>query len=210
MLSKEQRAQIIDPALQRLYPSPLPPLVHKDAYTLLLAVLLSARCTDACVNRVTPALFALADTPLAMSQCSVVDVQAIIRSCGLSPQKAKAIVGLSQKLITEHAGQVPSNFEALEALPGIGHKSASVVMAQAFNQAAFPVDTHIYRMAHRWKLSEARSISRVEADLKALFPKNRWISLHLQFIYYAREHCPARRCYGKECLLCKELNGEEG
>lgn len=209
MISQEL-IQFIDAELERRYPHPQPPLAHKDPYTLLAAVVLSARSTDAMVNRVTPRLFALADTPWAMGTSCVEAVQAIIRPCGLSPQKAKALVGLSQLLVERHQGAVPQTFEALEALPGVGHKTASVVLAQAFGIPAFPVDTHIARMAQRWGLSSAKSVSRIEADLKAAFPKNRWIALHLQMIYYARQHCPARQCFGKSCPICSYLLAHSG
>jgi endonuclease-3 len=191
--------------LSALYPDPRPPLAHKDPYTLLVAVVLSARSTDAKVNQVTPELFALADTPQAMALQPPERVQAIIRPCGLSPFKSRSLVGLSQCLLQDHGGRVPCSFEALEALPGVGHKTAGVVMAQAFGQPAFPVDTHIFRMAHRWGLSAAKSVDRVEKDLKAIFDPAHWARLHLQFIYYAREHCPARRCGGLSCQLCKAL-----
>lgn len=208
-LSKSERASILDHELQKRYPSPKPPLAHRNAYELLIAVLLSARSTDAMVNRVTPKLFEHACTPEAMAQCSYSEIQSLIRPCGLSPKKSKAIVDLSRILVDKYEGHVPKSFEELEALPGIGHKSASVVMAQAFGIEAFPVDTHIQRMAQRWRLSTAKSPSRIEKDLKAVFPKNRWIALHLQIIYYARAHCPARACYGLSCPLCSLLNTQK-
>lgn len=202
-MTKTQRAAFVLETLQTLYPDPPIPLHHRDPYTLLIAVLLSAQCTDARVNQITPQLWALADHPAAMAQCRVGDVQAIIRPCGLSPQKARAIVGLSQLLMTEHQGQVPSDFEALEALPGVGHKTASVVMAQAFGVPTFPVDTHIHRLAQRWGLSKGNSVVQTERDLKALFPQQHWNALHLQIIYYGREFCSARGCDGTVCFICR-------
>lgn len=197
-----ERAQYIDEKLAQLYPAPPIPLDHYDAYSLLVAVLLSAQCTDARVNIVTPELFRLASTPEAMAQQSVEAIQKIIRPCGLSPQKAKAIRNLSQILVAKHRGQVPSNFEDLEELPGVGHKTAGVVMAQAFGYPSFPVDTHIHRLAQRWRLTTGHSVTSTEADLKRLFPKDRWNQLHLQIIYYGREHCQARACFGLECEIC--------
>ena len=181
------------------------PLDHKDPFTLLLAVLLSAQCTDVRVNQVTPALFALADNPRDMMRVPVEAIREIIRPCGLSPRKSAAISGLSAILVDQHGGEVPADFEALEALPGVGHKTASVVMAQAFGVPAFPVDTHIHRLAKRWRLSPGRNVEQVERDLKKLFPREYWNKLHLQIIFYGREHCTARGCNGKSCLLCSEL-----
>lgn len=200
---KLERAQYIDAKLAELYPEPPIPLDHKDPYSLLVAVLLSAQCTDARVNTVTPALFSLADTPEAMAQQETDTIREIIRPCGLSPQKSKAIRNLSQILVEKHQGQVPDNFEDLEALPGVGHKTAGVVMAQAFGYPSFPVDTHIHRLAQRWKLTNGQSVTKTEADLKRLFPRERWNQLHLQIIYYGREHCQARACYGLECEICR-------
>jgi endonuclease-3 len=188
-----------------MYPATPVPLDHVDAYTLLLAVLLSAQCTDARVNLVTPGLFARAATPREMMEVPVEEVRELIRPCGLSPQKAKAIVELSRLLMERHGGEVPADFGALELLPGVGHKTASVVMAQAFGVAAFPVDTHIHRLAQRWKLTNGRSVEQTEADLKRLFPESRWNRLHLQIIFYAREHCTARGCDGTKCVLCRQL-----
>lgn len=202
MLKKERVAWIAK-TLAELYPAPPIPLDHKDAYTLLVAVLLSAQCTDARVNTVTPALWKLADNPFAMAKVPVENIEAIIKPCGLSPQKSKAIHGLSHILINEHHGEVPNNFADLEKLPGVGHKTASVVMAQAFGVPAFPVDTHIHRLAQRWKLSSGKNVAQTEADLKKLFPRDRWNALHLQIIYYAREHCSARGCDGTQCLICR-------
>lgn len=204
MTKKERAAYLLD-RLNQLYPETPIPLDHKDAYTLLIAVLLSAQCTDARVNTVTPALFALADNPRDMSHTPVEQVREIIRPCGLSPRKSVAIVELSRILMEEHDGQVPKDFAALEALPGVGHKTASVVMAQAFGVPAFPVDTHIHRLAKRWKLSSGKSVEQTEEDLKKLFPREKWNKLHLQIIFAGREHCTARGCNGKTCLLCREL-----
>ena len=202
MLKKERAAWIAD-KLTELYPDPPIPLAHTDAYTLLIAVLLSAQCTDERVNKVTPALWELANNPRDMSKKSAADIEKIIKPCGLSPQKAKAIRGLSEILINEHHGQVPNTFEELEKLPGVGHKTASVVMSQAFKVPAFPVDTHIHRLAQRWKLTDGRSVAQTETDLKKLFPREHWNALHLQIIYYGREHCSARGCDGTRCLICR-------
>jgi len=202
-LSKQGRADYIREKLQQLYPHPPIPLEHKDPYTLLIAVLLSAQCTDARVNTVTPALFALADNPYDMAKVPVEKIQEIIRPCGLSPQKSKAISVLSQMLVNEHDGKVPDDWEALERLPGVGHKTASVVMSQAFGHPAFPVDTHIHRLAQRWGLTNGKNVVQTEKDLKRLFPKETWNALHLQIIYYGREHCSARGCNGTVCEICK-------
>lgn len=199
---KKERAAFIDRHLQALYPNPPIPLDHTDSYSLLVAVLLSAQCTDARVNTVTPALFELAKTPAQMALVPVADIKAIIRPCGLSPQKSKAISVLSSMLVEIHAGEVPDNFADLEALPGVGHKTASVVMSQAFGHPAFAVDTHIHRLAQRWGLTKGKNVQQTEVDLKKLFPKERWIDIHLQIIYYAREHCQARNCFGLECEIC--------
>ncbi len=199
------RAAIIDRTLESLYPDVRVPLDHRDPYTLLVAVLLSAQCTDARVNLVTPQLFARAADPAAMARLPVSEIAAIIRPCGLSPAKSKAIHGLSVLLLERHGGQVPADFAALEALPGVGHKTASVVMAQAFGVPAFPVDTHIHRLAQRWKLTSGKNVVQTEADLKALFPEARWNKLHIQIILYGREHCTARGCDGTVCLLCRTL-----
>ena len=203
--TKAARAAWIDRRLAELYPETPVPLDHKDAYTLLIAVLLSAQCTDKRVNLVTPHLWAVADTPQAMAGVPVARIQEIIRPCGLSPQKAKAIAGLSRLLLERHGGQVPRTFEELEALPGVGHKTASVVMAQAFGVPAFPVDTHIHRLAQRWQLSNGRSVEQTEADLKKLFPCEHWNRLHLRIIFYGREHCTARGCDGTGCEICRTL-----
>jgi endonuclease-3 len=203
MLKKAQRVAFIDARLQALYPDPPVPLDHSDPFTLLVAVLLSAQCTDARVNQVTPALFARAATPADMAQLSPETIRAIIRPCGLSPQKSRAIATLSRMLLDEHDGKVPADFDALERLPGVGHKTASVVMAQAFGVPAFPVDTHIHRLAQRWGLSSGRSVTQTERDLKRLFPRERWNDLHLQIIFYGREFCTARGCDGRVCEICR-------
>ncbi len=204
-MTRAERAAFVDRRLEELYPETPVPLDHRDPYTLLIAVLLSAQCTDKRVNQVTPALFARADNPLAMARVPVEEIRAIIRPCGLSPQKARAIAGLSRILVEQHGGEVPRTFEELEALPGVGHKTASVVMAQAFGVPAFPVDTHIHRLARRWKLSSGRSVEQTERDLKALFPREHWNRLHLRIIFYGREHCTARGCDGTVCEICRTV-----
>ena len=204
-MTRAERARIVAERLEALYPDPPIPLEHRDPFTLLVAVLLSAQCTDKRVNLVTPALFALADTPEAMMQVPVDQIREIIRPCGLSPRKSQAISGLSRILVTRHGGQVPADFSALEALPGVGHKTASVVMAQAFGVPAFPVDTHIHRLAHRWGLTRGKTVEQTERDLKKLFPKSQWNTLHLQIIFYGRESCTARGCDGRTCPMCREL-----
>ncbi len=198
-----ERVDLIDCKLNELYPSPPIPLEHKDPFTLLVAVLLSAQCTDARVNKVTPELFSLADNPFDMSRQSVEAINQIVRPCGLAPRKAQAIKGLSEILLSKHEGEVPSTFDELEELPGVGHKTASVVMTQAFGHPAFPVDTHIHRLAQRWKLTNGKSVTQTEKDLKRRFPKERWNKVHLQIIYYGREHCQAHACHGLECMICK-------
>ena len=200
---KKERAAYIDQKLQELYPNPPIPLDHQDPYTLLIAVLLSAQCTDERVNKVTPHLFAQADTPNTMLQLSVEEIKAIIKPCGLSPRKSKAIWELSRILIDDHSGEVPADIATLEQLPGVGHKTASVVMSQAFGVPAFAVDTHIHRLAQRWGLTNGSNVKQTEKDLKALFPKERWNHIHLQIIYYGREYCSARSCYGLTCEICK-------
>lgn len=191
-MTKKERAKFAMETLERLYPVVPIPLDHKDAYTLLIAVLLSAQCTDIRVNQITPLLFAKADNPYDMVKMSVEDIQDIIRPCGLSPMKSKGIYGLSHILIDKYNGEVPQSFAALEALPAVGHKTASVVMSQAFGVPAFPVDTHIHRMMYRWNLSDGKSVEQTERDAKALFPEESWNKLHLQIIYYGREYSPAR------------------
>lgn len=202
-MNKKERVAYILQTLGELYPQPPIPLKHKDPYTLLIAVLLSAQCTDERVNKITPALFKLADTPRKMAKQDVEKIKEIIRPCGLSPQKSKAIKRLSEILVEEYKGQVPADMEALEKLPGVGHKTASVVMSQAFGQPAFPVDTHIHRLAQRWGLTNGKSVAQTEKDLKRLFPEEKWNDLHLQIIYYGREHCSARGCDGTVCQICR-------
>ncbi|MCP5532739.1 MAG: endonuclease III [Akkermansiaceae bacterium] len=204
-MRKQERADHVRTRLAGLYPETPVPLDHTDAYTLLVAVLLSAQCTDVRVNQVTPALFALADNPRDMALVPVERIREIIRPCGLSPRKSAAISELSKILIEKHGGTVPVDFAALEALPGVGHKTASVVMAQAFGVPAFPVDTHIHRLATRWKLTSGKNVETTERDLKRLFPRDEWNQLHLRIIFYGREHCTARGCDGRTCLLCREL-----
>ncbi len=203
--TKPARAAQISRRLAELYPDTPIPLDHRDTYTLLVAVLLSAQCTDRRVNLITPALWALADNPAEMARVPVAEIQAIIRPCGLSPQKAKAISGLSRLLIERHGGIVPGTFADLEDLPGVGHKTASVVMSQAFGVPAFPVDTHIHRLAQRWKLTSGKNVEQTERDLKKLFPAAQWNQLHLRMIFYGREHCTARGCDGRVCELCRTL-----
>lgn len=202
-MNKAERVAYIDQRLAALYPNPPVPLDHHDPYTLLVAVLLSAQCTDERVNQVTPALFALADNPATMRKQPVEKIREIIRPCGLSPQKSKAIHRLSEILVDEFAGTVPEDFAALERLPGVGHKTASVVMAQAFGVPTFPVDTHIHRLAQRWGLTSGRNVVQTERDLKRVFARERWNDLHLQIIFYGREFCTARGCDGRVCDICR-------
>lgn len=204
-MTKAERAAYVLTELEHLYPETPIPLDHTNEYTLLIAVLLSAQCTDARVNLVTPALFELADNPGDMAKVPVEEIKAIIRPCGLSPRKSAAISELSKILIDKHDGKVPADFESLEALPGVGHKTASVVMAQAFGFPAFPVDTHIHRLAQRWKLTSGKNVVVTEKDLKRAFPEETWNKLHLQFIFYGREHCTARGCDGTVCGFCRTL-----
>jgi len=199
---KKERVTFILKELQTRYPNPPIPLDHKDPYTLLVAVLLSAQCTDERVNKITPALWALADNPFDMAKVPVEDIKAVIRPCGLSPQKSKAISVLSGMLVDQYKGEVPADMAALETLPGVGHKTASVVMSQSFGVPAFAVDTHIHRLAQRWGLTNGRNVVQTEKDLKRLFPKENWNSLHLQIIYYGREFCSARGCDGTVCPIC--------
>lgn len=201
-MKKQERADYVRQRLQQLYPQPSIPLEHSDPYTLLVAVLLSAQCTDVRVNQVTPELFALADVPDVMAQLPVESIEAVIRPCGLSPQKSKAIRRLSEILRDIHSGLVPETFEQLETLPGVGHKTASVVMSQAFGHPAFPVDTHIHRLAQRWGLTNGKNVVQTEKDLKRVFPQECWNVLHLQIIYYGRQHCSARGCDGTRCEIC--------
>lgn len=204
MIKKERAAYVLK-RLEELYPNPPIPLDHKDPYTLLIAVLLSAQCTDERVNKITPKLFERADTPQAMVQVAEEDIRAIIRPCGLAPMKAKGIAGLSRILVDQYEGQVPAEMAALETFPGVGHKTASVVMSQAFGVPAFAVDTHIHRLAQRWGLTDGKSVVQTERDLKRLFPESSWIALHLQVIFYGREHCSARGCDGTVCEMCRTL-----
>ena len=201
-MKKKEKINFIISTLEDLYPETPIPLNHKDSYTLLIAVLLSARCTDERVNQVTPHLFEKADTPEKMIQMSVEDIRQIIRPCGLSPQKSKAIFGLSRILIDKHNSIVPDNFEDLEALPGVGHKTASVVMCQAFGKDAFPVDTHIFRLLRRWNISSGKNVDKVEKDAKRCFPQKLWNKLHLQIIFFGREYCPARGHIIEKCPIC--------
>ena len=203
MKTKAEKVSHITQILEDLYPETPVPLDHSDPYTLLIAVLLSAQCTDERVNKITPFLFEKADNPTDMTHLEVDEIKSIIRPCGLSPRKSKAIYDLSQILLDEHQGKVPQSFEALEALPGVGHKTASVVMSQAFGVPAFPVDTHIHRLAYRWNLSSGKNVEKTEKDLKRLFPKEIWNKLHLQIIFFGREYCPARGHNPRECPICK-------
>lgn len=204
-MTKKEKAIFISQKLEELYPSPPIPLQHKDPYTLLISVLLSAQCTDIRVNQITPILFKKADTPQKMVKLRIDDIREIIKPCGLSPAKSKAIHGLSEIIIKKHKGKVPSTFEELEAFPGVGHKTASVVMSQAFGVPAFPVDTHIHRLAQRWGISDGKNVAQTEKDCKKLFPENRWNKLHLQIIYYGREYCPARGHDDEKCVICKKI-----
>lgn len=204
--SKKLREKAADIAamLEALYPETPIPLDHQDNYTLLVAVLLSAQCTDLRVNEVTPHLFARANNPYDMVKLSVEEIREIIKPCGLSPTKSKAISALSHLLIEQHDGKVPESWEALEALPGVGHKTASVVMSQGFGHPAFPVDTHIHRLAARWGLSNGKSVEQTEKDLKSLFPEAIWNKLHLQIIFYGRSYCPARGHVVEKCPICSK------
>ena len=201
-MKKSEKVAFIQAKLEELYPEVPIPLDHTDAYTLLVAVLLSAQCTDKRVNQVTPALFSLADNPMGMSKVPVPEIEAIIKPCGLAPRKSKAISVLSQMLLDKHGGEVPDNYKDLEALPGVGHKTASVVMSQAFGYPAFPVDTHIHRLAYRWGLSNGKNVEQTEKDLKRLFPEESWNRLHLQIIFFGREYCKARGHDPQICPLC--------
>ncbi len=204
-MKKQEKAKIVQQILNDLFPNPAIPLHHKDAYTLLIAVLLSAQCTDARVNQITPQLFYLADTPEAMCLLTERQIEEIIRPCGLAPTKSKAIRNLSIQLIEQHNGQVPRSFSELEKLPGVGHKTASVVMSQAFGVPAVAVDTHIHRCAKRWGLSSGKNVEQTEKDVKRLFAQKDWNRLHLQMIYFARKYCPARGHHVDTCPICKEL-----
>lgn len=208
-MTKQEKARLIISTLDELFPQPEIPLKHNDPFTLLISVLLSAQSTDLMVNRITPKLFEKADTPKKMANLSVDEIQEIIKPCGLAPRKAASIHKLSEILLDKYDGRVPSTFEELEALPGIGHKSASVVMAQAFGEAAFPVDTHIHRLAYRWGLSNGKNVVQTEKDLKKTFPREKWINLHLQIIYFGREYCPAKNHDPRECPLCSRIGRTE-
>jgi endonuclease-3 len=204
-MTKQQRVDYVIHKLEELYPEVPVPLDHKDPYTLLIAVLLSAQCTDVRVNQITPLLFAKADNPYDMVKMSIEEIQDIIRPCGLSPMKSKGIFGLSEILIDRYNGEVPASFEALEELPAVGHKTASVVMAQAFNIPAFPVDTHIHRMMYRWNLSNGKNVQQTEKDAKRLFPIQLWNKLHLQIIWYGREYSPARAWNPEKDIITREI-----
>ena len=202
-MKKKERAALVLKILNKIYPDTPIPLNHKNVYELLISVLLSAQCTDKRVNQVTPFLFNKADNPYKMKDLSVDDIYKIIRPCGLAPKKSRAIKGLSLILTDKFKGKVPENFEELEKLPGVGHKTASVVMSQGFGHPAFPVDTHIHRLAQRWGLTNGKNVVQTEKDLKKIFPKEFWNRLHLQIIFYGREYCQARSCYGLSCEICK-------
>ena len=203
---KSERVSFISRKLNEIYPKIPIPLKHQNQFELLIAVLLSAQCTDERVNKVTPHLFALAKNSSEMSELTVDEIYQVIRSCGLAPKKSRAISNLSKILVANFNGEVPESFEQLEKLPGVGHKTASVVMSQGFGHPAFPVDTHIHRLAQRWRLTSGKNVTQTEKDLKRLFPIHSWNNLHLQIIYYGREHCPARSCFGLDCIICKTCN----
>ena len=208
-MNKSERVQFVLSTLEELYPETPIPLNHSDPYTLLIAVLLSAQCTDERVNQITPLLFAKANNPTDMLKLSVEEIQNIIRPCGLSPMKSKGIYGLSKMIMEEHGGLVPQSFEALEAMPSVGHKTASVVMSQAFGVPAFPVDTHIHRLAYRWRLSPAKNVEQTEKDLKRQIPEGLWNKAHLQIIFMGREYCPARGHIIEKCPICSVLGCRE-
>lgn len=208
-MTKKEKALAIAEILEQYFPEVPIPLKHVDPYTLLIAVLLSAQCTDERVNKVTPFLFEVADNPFDMAKLPVKQIEDIIRPCGLSPRKSKAISDLSNILIDKNQGKVPQTFEELEALPGVGHKTASVVMSQAFGHPAFPVDTHIHRLAYRWGLSNGKSVEQTEKDLKRIYPEETWNKLHLQIIYFGRKYCPARGHQPHECPICSKYGRRE-
>ncbi|MEO8069130.1 MAG: endonuclease III [Flavobacteriales bacterium] len=208
-MTRAEKAAFAAKTLAKLYPKTPIPLDHEDPYTLLVAVVLSAQCTDKKVNEITPVLFSKARTPQQMVKLDVKEIQDIIRPCGLSPMKSKGIHGLSRIILDEHSGKVPRTFAALEALPAVGHKTASVVMSQAFGFPAFPVDTHIHRLAYRWTLSNGKSVEHTEADLKKLFPEDSWNALHLRIIYFGREHCPAKAHDVRKCPICSHIGRAE-
>ena len=205
-MKRSEKAEIIHQTLNKIYKKVPIPLKHRNKFELVIAVLLSAQCTDKRVNQVTPVLFKKANTAIKMIKIPKNTIYKIIRPCGLAPQKSKAIFELSRILVKQFNGKVPESFEELEKLPGVGHKTASVVMSQGFGHAAFPVDTHIHRLAQRWGLTNGKNVTQTENDLKNLFPKNSWNKLHLQIIFYGREYCQARSCYGIECQICKACN----
>lgn len=208
-MNKKQKIAFITETLEQLYPNPPIPLQHKDAYTLLVSVLLSAQCTDERVNKITPLLFAKANNPVDMLKLSEEEIREIIKPCGLSPMKSKGIYGLSKILVEKYNCKVPMDWEALESLPAVGHKTASVVMCQAFGVPAFPVDTHIHRLAERWGLSDGKRVTKTEEDLKKCFPKELWNKLHLQIIYFGREYCPARGHQAENCPICSVVNSKK-
>ena len=207
-MNKSKRALVVSESLNELYPNPPIPLNHDSVFTLLIAVILSAQCTDVRVNLVTPLLFKKANNPRSMIKLGTKEIKRIIKSCGLSPKKSKSIYELSKILVKQHNGKVPESFVDLEILPGVGHKTASVVMSQGFGHPAFPVDTHVHRLAQRWKLTNGKSVKQTEKDLKRTFPKNEWNRLHIQIIMYGREYCTARGCNGTSCVEkpCSILN----
>lgn len=208
-MTKKEKVQFVMDELQKRYPNPPVPLNHKDPYTLLISVLLSAQCTDERVNKITPLLFAQADNPYDMVKLTQQDIQQIIRPCGLSPMKSKGIYGLSHILIDKYNGEVPADMNQLEELPAVGHKTASVVMSQAFGVPAFPVDTHIHRLMYRWTLTNGKNVAQTEKDAKRLFPESTWNDLHLQIIYFGREFCPARGHNPLECPICSKIGRRE-
>ena len=203
-MKKSERAKIVKKILDRCYPDTPVPLDHKDNFTLLIAVLLSAQCTDERVNQITPKLFSIASSPLEMSKIQVNEIYKVIKPCGLGPQKSKAIHKLSNILVRKYNQKIPNNFKDLESLPGVGHKTASVVMSQGFGIPAFAVDTHIHRLAQRWGLTKGKNVKKTEDDLKKIFPMDSWNKLHLQIIFWGREHCMAKACFGLECEICKK------
>ena len=208
-MTKKEKVVFIQNKLNELFPHPDIPLVHKDAYTLLVSVVLSAQCTDERVNQVTPLLFKKADDPYKMAKLGVDEIKEIIKPCGLSPAKSKALQKLSEIIVEKHNGKVPDTFEELEELPGVGHKTASVVMSQAYGVPAFPVDTHIHRLAQRWRLSNGKSVAQTEKDLKRLFPEDTWNLLHLQIIYFGRKYCPSRGHDVLKCPICSVVNSNK-
>lgn len=205
-MNKKEKVKFITETLENFFPETPIPLIHKDPFTLLISVLLSAQCTDERVNKITPTLFALADNPLDMSNSNVDEIKEIIKPCGLSPRKSQAIHGLSKIIVEKYNGKVPDSFEALESLPGVGHKTASVVMSQAFDVPAFPVDTHIHRLAQRWGLTSGKNVEQTEADLKNIFPESSWNKLHLQIIFFGRQYCPARGHSIEKCPICSVIS----